>query len=47
MNASKVVRTIGPPVLFGIVFLLLWEGLVRAFDIQKFLLPAPSAILRC
>ncbi|MGI9646463.1 MAG: ABC transporter permease [Ilumatobacteraceae bacterium] len=44
MNAAKVFRTIGPPLLFGVVFLLLWEGIVRAFDIQKFLLPAPSAI---
>jgi len=25
--------------------ILLWEGLVRAFDVQRFLLPAPSAIL--
>ena len=25
--------------------LLLWEGLVRALDVQRFLLPAPSAIL--
>ena len=23
----------------------LWEGLVRALDIERFLLPAPSAIL--
>ena len=25
--------------------ILLWEGLVRALDVQRFLLPAPSAIL--
>ncbi len=44
MTAARALRTIGPPVLFGVVFLLVWEGIVRAFDIQKFLLPAPSAI---
>jgi len=26
--------------------ILLWEGLVRALDVQRFLLPAPSAILQ-
>ena len=34
-----------PPVIVFFVVLALWEGLVRAFDIQRFLLPAPSVIL--
>ncbi len=33
-----------PPLLFGAVFLLVWELVVIIFDIKKFLLPAPSAI---
>jgi NitT/TauT family transport system permease protein len=28
------------------VVLLLWEGLVRLFDVQPFIFPAPSAVLR-
>ncbi|MEP5262194.1 MAG: ABC transporter permease, partial [Nitratireductor sp.] len=32
------------PLLVGIVFLLVWEGLVRASGIKPFVLPAPSAI---
>ena len=34
-----------PPVLFGAVLLLGWEAFVRVFDIDEFLLPAPSSIL--
>jgi NitT/TauT family transport system permease protein len=29
-----------------VVVLLLWEGLVRFFDVQPFIFPAPSAVLR-
>lgn len=32
------------PLLFGITILVLWEGLVRGFDVPSVLLPAPSAI---
>jgi NitT/TauT family transport system permease protein len=28
------------------VVLLLWEGLIRFFDVQQFIFPAPSAVLR-
>ena len=44
MSARGILRTIGPPVAFGIAFLALWELVVTAFDIKPFLLPAPSAI---
>jgi len=37
-------RTLWPPLLFGVVFLGLWEAFVRIFDIQEFLLPKPSSI---
>jgi NitT/TauT family transport system permease protein len=33
------------PIIVLIVILVLWEGLVAAFEIQKFLLPRPSVIL--
>jgi len=32
------------PLLFGITILVLWEGIVRGFDVPSVLLPAPSAI---
>ena len=40
----KSVRTLGPPIAFGVGFIVLWELLVRALDIQEFLLPRPSSI---
>jgi NitT/TauT family transport system permease protein len=33
------------PVIGGIVFLLIWEAVVRGFAISKFLLPPPSVII--
>ncbi len=38
------VAAIVTPLVFGLVLALLWEGAVRVFDIQQFLLPRPSAI---
>ncbi len=32
------------PIVFFAVFLLLWEGLIRFFDIPKVVLPSPLAI---
>ena len=40
----RILSAIWPPVLFGAVFLLIWEAIVRIGDVQPFLLPAPSAI---
>ena len=34
-----------PAVVVLVLGILLWEGRVRALDVQRFLLPAPSAIL--
>jgi NitT/TauT family transport system permease protein len=34
-----------PAAVVLVLGILLWEGLVRALDVQRFLLPAPSAIL--
>jgi NitT/TauT family transport system permease protein len=33
-----------PPLLFGVVWLLVWEAVIQVFDVKPFLLPAPSAI---
>jgi NitT/TauT family transport system permease protein len=43
-TAHRAWSVVWPPVLFGAVFLLIWEMVVVIFDIKKFLLPAPSAI---
>lgn len=32
------------PIVFGLTLLAVWEGIVRGFDINQVLLPAPSAI---
>ena len=37
-------RSLWPPVLFGLLFLVLWQGAVRVFDLQPYFLPAPSDI---
>jgi NitT/TauT family transport system permease protein len=45
--ASPVIRRLSRlavPVLFGVTILVLWEGIVRGFNIPFVLLPPPSAI---
>lgn len=39
-----MLSVVGWPVLFGLAFLALWEGVVRLFDLKPYFLPAPSAI---
>ncbi len=36
---------VAPPIIVGLCFLAIWEGGVRLFDIQEFLLPKPTSIL--
>ncbi|MDB9857801.1 ABC transporter permease [Amylibacter sp.] len=43
MEASRF-TAFAVPALFGITLLLLWEGIVRGFEISPVLLPPPSAI---
>jgi NitT/TauT family transport system permease protein len=43
-RASRLLRML-LPVALGIAVLLLWEALVAAYRIPRFVLPAPSAIL--
>jgi NitT/TauT family transport system permease protein len=40
------VREWVPALVVFVVGILVWEGAVRGFDVQNFLLPAPSAILQ-
>ena len=40
------VRRAGPAIVVFVAFLVLWEAIVRIFSIKKFVLPAPSAVLR-
>ena len=42
--ASTAGKVIIPPLIVGGLFVLVWESVVTLFDIQPYLLPAPSAI---
>ncbi len=44
MSIGSVAHAVGPALLVGLVFLGTWEFVVWVYDIQTFLLPAPSAI---
>lgn len=44
MNPKRLVAALVPPLTFGALFLMLWELVVKAFDLKPFFLPAPSAI---
>jgi NitT/TauT family transport system permease protein len=37
-------RRLGPPLLFGLGVLILWEAVVRLFQVPAVILPAPSSI---
>ena len=43
-RSGSLVGAILPPIVFGVIVVLLWEGLVRWRHIQSIVLPAPSAI---
>jgi NitT/TauT family transport system permease protein len=40
----SALRTILPPLVFGVAFLVVWEIAVKAFDLKPYFLPAPSEI---
>ena len=44
MNARRILTHVVPPVVFGVAFLLLWEGAVALFDWKPYFLPTPSSI---
>jgi NitT/TauT family transport system permease protein len=41
---ARVVRAVWPPLLFGVVFLALWEASVEVFDFKPYFLSKPSQI---
>lgn len=43
-RSGSVLGGAWPPVVFGLLALALWQGLVKAFDVESFVLPAPSDI---
>lgn len=44
-SGRAVLKQALPPLVVGVLALVLWEGLVRGLSIQAFLLPAPTAII--
>jgi len=44
VTSGKIIAAIAPPLVFGAIFLGVWQLIVEVFDIAPFLLPAPSAI---
>ena len=43
--STGAIRTIGAPIVLGLVVLALWQTSVVVFDIQPFVLPSPLVIL--
>lgn len=44
MTARSWLATILPPAMFGVLFVVAWEAVVKGFDLKPFFLPAPTAI---
>lgn len=44
MKVDRALRAVLPPAVFGLLFLVAWEALVKGFDLKPYFLPAPSAI---
>jgi NitT/TauT family transport system permease protein len=44
VSLRRVIAVGLPPVVFGLAFVVLWEAIVRGFDLKPYFLPAPSAI---
>ena len=45
-RVAAVLERYGPPIIGGIVILLVWEFVPAIFNVSKLLLPAPSSIAR-
>ena len=43
-RTGSVFALLWPPVVLGVIVLALWQWLTKAFDVQTFVLPAPSDI---
>ncbi|MEO0676424.1 MAG: ABC transporter permease [Pseudomonadota bacterium] len=42
--APSIAARIAVPVIFGLTILVLWEGVVRAFEVSPVILPAPTRV---
>jgi len=42
---SRIAWAVGPPIAFGVAFVVVWELMVELLDLKPYFLPAPSAIL--
>ncbi|MEK7292707.1 MAG: ABC transporter permease, partial [Actinomycetota bacterium] len=45
MHPGRSIRHLVAPMVFGVGFLLLWEGVVKVFDLKPYFLAPPSKIL--
>lgn len=44
MKARRLVHAVWPPLLFGVAFLVVWQGVVEVFDLKPYFLPPPSDV---
>lgn len=44
MSSRRVFASVGPAAVFGLLFLAIWEAVVKGFDLKPYFLPAPRAI---
>lgn len=45
MSVNRTTRDVWPPIIAVVAVIALWEGGIRLFDVQAFVLPAPSVIV--
>ncbi len=43
-RTTTLARAVAPPLLFGVLLLVIWEAVVRGFDLKPYFLVPPSAI---
>ncbi len=44
MSARRILDALWPPALFGALFVVVWELVVKGFDLKPYFLPSPSSI---
>lgn len=46
MKSSQIWKNIWPPIVAVILFIIIWQGATVLFDIEKWILPSPSDIMK-
>ena len=46
MNLRQRLLIVLPPIAVGIMIVIAWELLCRAYEVPSYLFPAPSAVVR-